>query len=228
MTDGSLPRADDMLPPPDPGLVDRLIGTVLRRLIKGGPRPEELMEGLRASRMQSGHEQESDDVLPSTRLSPARTRRRPKSSATRTWPSACPGCSIRSGLAGRQRSGATSGAGTHSGCTPSWWRKATRSSSARTTSASGGSSRPMPRYIRSTSGLPASTASSPSRWCAAALPTANRRGSPRTSCTGPPGRIYQRQGTRVLAHGARQGSGRNGVPRNLVECARTGLRCLIT
>jgi hypothetical protein len=118
MTDGSLPRADDMLPPPDPGLVDRLIGTVLRRLIKGGPRPEELMEGLRASRMQSGHEQESDDVLPSTRLSPARTRRRPKSSATRTWPSACPGCSIRSGLAGRQRSGATSGAGTHSGCTP--------------------------------------------------------------------------------------------------------------
>src|SRR5580698_7787153 len=60
MTDGSLPRADAMLPPSGPGLMDRLIGAVLGRVIKGGPRPEELTEGIRASRMQSGHEQNPD------------------------------------------------------------------------------------------------------------------------------------------------------------------------
>jgi hypothetical protein len=60
MTDGSLPRADAMLPPSGPGLMDRLIGAVLGRVIKGGPRPEELTEGIGASRMQSGHEQNPD------------------------------------------------------------------------------------------------------------------------------------------------------------------------
>lgn len=60
MTAESRPRPDDMPLPQNPGLMDRLIGAVLRRLIKGGPMPEELMEGIRASRIPPRHDQEPD------------------------------------------------------------------------------------------------------------------------------------------------------------------------
>jgi hypothetical protein len=59
MTDGSQPTADDMLPPPDPGLGGRLIGAVLGRLITG-PRPEELMKAIRAPRVPPRIDQEPD------------------------------------------------------------------------------------------------------------------------------------------------------------------------
>jgi len=60
MTDGSGSRADDMLPPPDPGLAGRLIGAVLGRLIKVDPRPEEFLKDIRASRIPPASDQEPD------------------------------------------------------------------------------------------------------------------------------------------------------------------------
>jgi hypothetical protein len=68
MTDGSRPGAHDTLPSQDPGLAGRLIGAILSHLIKA-PRPEELMRGIRASRIPPGRDQEPD-VLPVYVLEP--------------------------------------------------------------------------------------------------------------------------------------------------------------